>query len=190
MITVDNILVDEKIFTTKFSCDYEVCKGACCNKPVSGIELIGGALSDSDAAEILYHREDISLLCDKEDQPIVSKQPVFKFDGYFYTTLHRSKCALCNMEKGTCALKIAKNLKVADIDIPLSCQLYPILWQVDENKVDTLTIGDIFDDYCKYGYEKGERDNIYLIDFLKVPLIRGLGESFYSKLKEVQKRFI
>lgn len=38
--------------------------------------------------------------------------------------------------------------------------------------------------------QKGKRENIYLLDFLKIPLIRGLGEEFFSKLKEVQKDFL
>lgn len=189
MIKIDNILVDDKVFTTKFSCDYEKCKGACCNKPVPGVELLGGALSEYDAAEILLHRKDISLLCDKEDQDIVCDRPVSKFNNSFYTTLHKDKCVLCNMKKGTCALKIAKYLGVADIDIPLSCQLYPILWEVDTDDVESFTVGDIFSD-CKYGYAKGEKENTYLIDFLKVPIIRGLGENFYNKLKEEQAKRI
>ena len=189
MIKVDNVLVDDKMLTAKFSCDYEKCKGACCNKPVSGVGLLGGALSDCDAAAILYHRKELSLLCDKEEQAMTNDHPVSMFNGNFYTTLHDSKCVLCSMDKGTCVLKIAKKIGMSAIDIPLSCQLYPLLWEVDATGAETLTIGDIFED-CKYGYEKGEKDNVYLIDFLKIPIIRGFGTSFYDKLKKEQAKRI
>lgn len=188
MTKIDNILVEDTVFTAKFSCDYGKCKGACCNKPVPGVELFGGALSDYDAAEILYHRRAISLLCDKSNQVIAGERPVSKYEGGFYTTLHDSKCVLCSMDKGTCVLKLAKTSGVSDIGIPLSCQLYPLLWEIDGD-VETLNVGDIFDD-CKYGYEKGEREGTYLIDFLKEPIIRGLGEDFYRKLKEEQSKRI
>lgn len=62
-VEIDGIQVDSKIFRVKFCCDYEKCKGACCNQPLPGVELNGGALSDYDAAEILYHRRALSLYC-------------------------------------------------------------------------------------------------------------------------------
>lgn len=187
---IDGIQVDSKILTAKFCCDYEKCKGACCNQPLPGVELNGGALSDYDAAEILYHRKALSFLCDEEDRQVAMEQPVSKDDEAFYTTLKKDKCVFCSMQKGICVLKIAKDKKIADVDIPLSCQLYPILWEVYPT-YERLRIGDIFDEkYCIHGYEKGKRENIYLLDFLKVPLIRGLGEEFYSKLKDLQKDFL
>lgn len=190
MIKVKNILVDEKIFVAKFACDYEKCKGSCCYGK-SSEELWGGALSDYDAALIQYYRGDIRLLCDKEEQNTAFHKPVtLQEDGNFYTTLSKGKCVLCSKEKGGCVLKMANSLKIAPVDIPLSCNLYPIIWQVD-NGVDKLVISDLFDkDYCHSAYTKGERDNIYMIDFLKGALIRAFGEDFYDKLKEVQRDFL
>lgn len=186
-IEIEGIQVDSRILTAKFCCDYEKCKGACCNQPLQGVELNGGALSDYDAAEILLHRKALSFLCDEDDQQVAREYPVSKDRGEFYTTLHKSKCVFCSMQKGTCVLKTAKEKKIADIDIPLSCQLYPILWEVYPD-YERLVVGDVFDEYCILGYDKGKRENVFLIDFLRVPLIRGFGEKFYSMLKEVQKK--
>lgn len=184
---VDNIQVDHKIFTTKFCCDYEKCEGACCNQPI-GEELYGGALSDYDAAEILLHRKELSLLCDKDDQETVRENPVEKHGDTFFTTLHKEKCALCSMVKGTCVLQIAKH--ITGIGIPLSCQLYPIVWNVYPDH-EELILDDLFyKDYCVHAYAKGEEFDIFLLDFLKAPLIRGLGEDFFNKLKEIQKEFL
>lgn len=188
-IEVDGIQVDFRIFTAKFCCDYEKCKGACCNQPIPGIGLIGAAITDYYAAEILYHRGVLSLLCDEDDMQVALEQPVSKEGNAFYTTLKKDKCVFCSMKKETCVLKIAKDKKIANVDIPLSCQLYPILWEELPN-YERLRIGDTFDEYCVHGYEKGKRENVYLLDFLKAPLVRGLGEEFYSKLKDLQKDFI
>lgn len=188
-IEVDGIQIDSKIFTEKFCCDYEKCKGACCHHHIPDVELNGGALSDYDAAEILFHRKELSLLCDKDYQQIVEEQPVTKDRGNFYTTLKEEKCVFSSMCNGICALKIAKDKKIGDIDIPLSCQLYPIVWEVYPT-YECLRVENIYDEICVCGYEKGKRENVFLLDFMKAPLIRGLGEEFYSKLKTLRRDFL
>ena len=147
-VEIDGIQIDSKIFTAKFCCDYEKCKGACCYQHIPGVELNGGALSDYDAAEILYHRRALSLLCDKDDQQVALEQPVSKDGGNFYTTLRKEKCVFSSMCKGTCVLKIAKDNKIADIDIPLSCQLYPIVWEVYPT-YERLRVENIYDEILK-----------------------------------------
>ena len=181
---VCGVQVDLRVFTAKFCCDYEKCKGACCNEPIQGVELNGGGLSEREAAEILFHRDEIAALCVESDRPIVHNQPVSKDNGEFFTTLIKDRCVLCDMNKG-CVLKIA-NKSIPDIDIPISCQLYPIVWETTD-KSEVLKIEDTFDEYCQWGYKKGEADNVSIIDFLKVPLIRSFGEQFFYKLKTIQR---
>lgn len=186
---IDGIKVQNKIFTAKFACDYGVCKGSCCYASVPDMELNGGALSDYDAAEILYRRKEISELCDDEDKEIIVNEPVQKLQDEFFTTMNKDKCVFSCMKLGGCALKVAKQKGIIDTGIPLSCQLYPLLWEVRKSD-ERLVIGDIFGDFCKCGYEKGEREGIYMIDFLKNAIVRGFGEAFYDKLKEVQQDFL
>ena len=186
---IDGIEVENKVLTAKFACDYDVCKGCCCHKPLPGVELNGGALSDYDAAEILLKRKELSELCDDEDKEIVADRPVVKYAGDFYTTICRDKCVLSSMKFGGCILKLAEKKKVTDIGIPLSCQLYPLLWEVRDSG-ESLVIGNVFGKWCDCGYEKGEREDIYIIDFLKDAIIRGFGEKFYHKLKEAQKKLL
>lgn len=189
-VEIDGLRVDHKVLTAKFSCDYEKCKGACCNKPIPDVELNGAILSDYEAADILYHRKNLASLCDDAVRIIVLANPVTKIEGNFFTSLSKDKCVLCSMQRGGCVIKIAKQHKIADIDLPLSCQLYPIFWEVHPT-YERIFVEDIYEkDYCVHGYEKGERDNVYLIDFLKEPLIRAFGEEFYSKLKQKQKELI
>lgn len=188
-IIVNNIQVDIRILTAKFSCDYEKCKGACCYQPVEGVEMTGGELLDYEASDILYHRKDIAPLCDEEDRKLVAEQPVEKFLGKYYTTLQKDKCVLCSFSKSTCILKALKG-KISGLDIPLHCQLYPILWVYCDD-YERLELGDIFDkNYCVHAYEKGKREDVYLIDFLKNAIIRGFGIDFFNGLKEKQKLYI
>lgn len=187
---INGVLVENKIFTTKFCCDYESCKGACCNKPVEGVELLGGYLSPDEAAEILYSRNRLSVLVEDADEQLVKDYPVQKVDGEFYTSCRGDKCLFCHMGFGTCVLKEARKLKAADIDIPYSCNLYPLIHE-ESNGKQLLKLGHTFDkDYCKSAYEKGKRENVYLIDFLKDAIIRGFGEAFWNSLKEVQQDYL
>lgn len=185
-IEINGVKVESRILTTKFACDYEVCRGCCCHKPLPGVALNGGALSDYDAAEILLKRKELSELCDDEDKDIVADRPVSKYDGDFYTTICKDKCVLSSMKLGGCVLKLSEQRKVTDIGIPLSCQLYPLLWEV-RGSDDYLVLGNVFGDWCDCGYKRGEREETYIIDFLKDAIVRGFGEEFYSKLKEAQK---
>ena len=186
---IDGVQVDSKIFTSMFCCDYLVCKGACCHQPMPDEDLTGGELLDSEASDILFYRKDLAQLCERGDALVVEQTPVAKYGGTFYTNLRKDKCVFCNMEAGTCVLKIAKERGMDALDIPISCQLYPILWE--ETTTHTrLSIGDTFDSYCKTAYEKGKREKVFLLDFLRIPLIRAFGEDFYDKLKAVQQEFI
>lgn len=187
---IDGVLVENKIFTTKFACDYETCKGACCNKSTED-EMLGGYLSPDEAAEILYSRNKLAALVEDSDEELVKNTPVQKFDGEFYTTLKEQKCVFCHMGFGLCVLKEAKKLKAADVTIPYSCELYPLI-HTEKDGVQQLTLGKTFDKdgFCKSSYEKGKREGIYIIDFLKVPIIRGFGENFWSMLKDAQKDWI
>lgn len=186
--TVNKLNVDNRLFTAKFCCDYEKCKGACCYQPLSDTELNGGQLSDYEAADILFYRKQLSSLCEEECQQMTLEQPVSKDGDTFYTTLQKERCVFCDLKKGICVLKIAKK-SIPSIDIPLSCQLYPLIWSAFPS-YEQLQIGDIYDEYCVHGYEKGEIENIFMLDFLRPPLVRAFGEDFFLKLKRLQKKFL
>lgn len=55
--------VSEDVFTTEFSCDYDVCKGACCYSPLpsgSKVHAVGGGLTKDEYAEVLDRKKDIA----------------------------------------------------------------------------------------------------------------------------------
>lgn len=186
---IEGVKVENKIFTAKFICDYEVCKGYCCNGAVSDVELNGGFLSDYEAAEIQYKRKEIMQFCDKSDRGIIEDSPVQKYGNEFFTSLNQDRCVFSCTRVGGCALKVTKEKGITDVGIPLSCHLYPLSWEVRDSE-DYLILDDVFGDACKCGYEKGKREGVYLIDFLKDAIIRAFGEKFYTELKEVQQDYL
>lgn len=184
---VGKVIIDNRIFTAKFCCDYEKCHGACCNEPTDE-ELLGCDLSDYEAAMVLFHRKAVAEFCSEKDKELVREAPLEITNGTFYTRLDGDRCVLCNMDERTCALKkLHEHIK--EVDIPLSCHLYPILWTIDVAGMDRFVLGDVFPDWCKWGFEKGEREGVFLLDFLKEPLNR-VYNGFYNDLKDEQRRFI
>lgn len=188
-IDVFDVAVEDIVFKAKFACDYDVCHGACCCMPAPSEELIGGLLTDYEAAEILHNRKELSELCDKPCKELVAEKPVEKYNGNFYTTLRCEKCVFSSNVMCGCVLKSPEAKKLTDIGIPHSCQLYPLVFEA-HNEKKTLVLGDIFDSWCSCGYIKGSKEGIYLIDFLKDAIIRFFGKPFYDALKEKQKDFI
>lgn len=188
-------MVATEILTAKLSCDYEKCKGACCNASSAddpNLELVGGYLSDYEAAEIVIHRKELASLCDHDVTKEVLEHPVIDDGNAFYTSLKgkNGKCLLCSLEKGTCVLKLAHK-KNPNINIPISCQLYPILWTTDENDTEWVKLGHTFDArFCHFAYEKGKAENVYLIDFLEDAIKRSFGEKFFTALKWEQQYYI
>lgn len=191
-INVNGTLVEEAIFKTKFSCNYLDCHGACCNAPLDE-ELEGGELTEKEALELYRKRKKLAQFCDEDCRDLVEKSPTYTLAGYFYTRLLGDKCVFCNTKSETCALKLAHSQKVTTFDIPRSCGLYPLnyyekTYQRKPQKVIELL--HTFDRYCVSSYEKGERENITLVEFMKPILIRIFGKEFYDALWQVQQRYL
>ena len=191
-IDVAGILVEEVIFKTRFSCNYEDCHGACCNAPLDA-PTDGGLLSPKEAAELRGRRSKLSEFCDEDCAAIVNGEPVYSEGGCLFTKLLGDKCVLCNTKEGSCAVKLANAQGVVSFDIPQSCGLYPlnirsVSYRGRPRKL--LELLHLFDRYCVSSYEKGERENVLLIEFMQPILVRVFGEKFYDKLWEVQRRYL
>ncbi len=80
-----------------------------------------------------------------------------------------------------CAIEKAYNKNEVDFPKPVSCHLFPI--RVSEFGGPILK----FEEYseCKPALEKGERENVNVLDFLKDSIVRHYGKQFYTKLQEV-----
>lgn len=163
-----------------FCCDYDKCKGYCCWGDSSEY-IYGGSLSRYEALNIRKYRDDIAKLTKQENRPLVYSKPVVQ-TGRFYNTRLNSKmeCIFCN---DGCVLK---NMKDSfPLDIPVSCELYPIIAEKDNGVLYLKLDKDGFD-ICSTGYENGKIKNILLTDFLKRPLVRLAGEKFYSMIQDAR----
>ncbi|MBP5713900.1 MAG: DUF3109 family protein [Prevotella sp.] len=190
IIQVGDVLLSSEILTEKFCCDLSVCKGQCCVEGVAGAPV-----TMEEIAEIEDCLDEVWGDLSASAQSVIDKQGVAYTDqeGDLVTSIVRGKdcvftfyddlegihdCCLCALEK---AFRAGKTRFCK----PVSCALYPIrVKKIGEN-----LIGLNYNrwDVCKAAIEKGKALNLPLYQFLKDPLIRRFGETWYRELLEVTK---
>ena len=195
---IDDVVVDREIFTVKFVCDIAKCHGICCYAPDD--EVVGPPLTGEEAKNIRGHKGFIAEFgIPTEDwhdatkrKSLARTKPITKWNRRlpYRLRLHGYTCIFCS-SKG-CVLKDFNRrfpIVKVPIDEPVSCSLYPIAEGTDATgTIPFIYVEHYYDErYCKCGYAKGKRENVYLIDFLREPLIRRFGEAFYEHLKQIQK---
>jgi len=117
----------------------------------------------------------------------VEESGTFDYDmeGAFVTPLLSDEaCAFVYYDEGIAKCAIEKAFLNGEIDFqkPISCHLYPIrIIQLPDYEALNYHRWGVCDPAC----HKGKQINLPLYKFLKEPLIRKYGESWYSELLKV-----
>ncbi|MDD2984403.1 MAG: DUF3109 family protein [Crocinitomicaceae bacterium] len=183
MIEIDDKVISLEIFSKKFVCDLNACKGACCIEGDSGAPIT--------AEEVSVLEEDLEKIkpfMRPEGIAAVEETGVFymDWDNEMVTTLVNEKeCAFVFFdEKGItkCAIEQAHKAGVTDFKKPISCHLYPIR-TAKFPEFEALNYNEW--SICSPACTLGEALSVKVYQFLKEPLIRAYGEAFYKELEEV-----
>ena len=186
ILQVGSVLVSPDIFTEKFCCDLDKCKGQCCVEGDAGapvtLDEIGGI---EDSLDTVW--TDMSASA----QAIVDKQGVAYVDqeGDLVTSIVNGKdCVFTCYESGCClcALERAYRAKKTDFVKPISCALYPI--RVKDFNNGTVGINYNRWDVCKDAVVKGKELNLPIYKFLEGPLTRRFGAEWYKELCDVAEQ--
>lgn len=185
IVAIDDKLISTEIFERKFVCDLNACKGACC------VEGDQGAPLTKEEAKIM---EDIlpavKPYMRKEGIEAVEKDGVYYIDPWNEpagTLVNEKECAFVYFDENEiakCAIEKAYLEGKTDWKKPVSCHLYPIrVKKIGED----LALN--YDEWhiCKPACECGSKLDVPVYRFLKDPLIRAFGESFYSDLEEIDQ---
>ncbi len=189
MVEIQDTLVSLDLFREQFCCDLAACKGACC------VEGDAGAPVDMD--EIPALEEAAELLHDEltpEAQEVIDAEGVvyIDHDGQFVTSIVNDRdCvfAVKNADGTTlCAIDRAFREGRTEIEKPISCALYPIRL----SEVGGMTAVNYHRwDICRCACELGKKRALPLYQFLREPLIRAFGQSWYDECclvaQELQK---
>ena len=182
MIQIDDKLVSLNVFERKFVCDLSACKGACC---VEGD--VGAPLEDEEAQKLEEIYEDVKPFLRPEGVEAIEEQGKYTrddFDEEYVTPLVNNKeCAYVTFDHdGTakCGIEQAYRAGKTNFLKPISCHLYPI--RVKEYSQFTAVNYDEWE-ICKPACECGSQLNVPVYKFLKEPLIRKFGESWFNDLE-------
>lgn len=168
MLMVGDVIVHTDIVTEYFCCNIEKCQGRCCEEGDAGAPVT--------LDEIAYIENQLDFIwpnLNAQAQTVIDKQGVAYTDpeGEMVTSIIGS-CDCCFRGPEGCLLA----------QRPISCHLYPIR----EKKMGSLTgINYHRWDICKDAVELGRERGIRVYQFLKEPLVRRFGETWYKELEQV-----
>ena len=180
IIQVGDVLLSSEILTEKFCCDLSVCKGECCVEGDAGApvtldevaaieECLDTVWNDlSASAQAVIDKQGVAYVDNEADlvtSIVGGKDCVF--------TCHHDGCCYCAIDKAYREGRCTHNK-------PLSCHLYPIRLKKmgDYTAVNYHQWG-----ICQPALALGKKLNLPLYKFLKEPLIRAFGQSWYDELE-------
>ena len=176
MIEIRQTIIDDIIPQIKFACHVSVCKGACCT-------LAGGTgapLLDNEIEQIERAFPIIKSSLPKEHLEAIMQFGLYEGKPGSYTTMcfNNHACVFVLYEEGIarCAFEKAFGEGKIKWKKPISCHLFPI--RVSRSMPERLRYERIAE--CNLALDRGEKEKIFLINFLKEPLIRTFGLEWYE----------
>lgn len=183
IIQVGDVLVSPDIFTEKFCCDLEACKGVCCVVGDAGAPVtMDETLAIEDAVDTVWDELSASA------QAVLDRQGVAYTDeeGDLVTSIVGGRdCVFTCYDKGCClcALERAYRQGKTSFVKPISCALYPLR----EKQFGPNLYGLNYHKWriCAAARQKGKELDLPLYRFLAKPLTRRFGKAWYEELCNV-----
>ncbi|MGE5401768.1 MAG: DUF3109 family protein [Ignavibacteriales bacterium] len=183
VIQIDDILVRKEVVETRFACDLNKCKGACCTME----SQFGAPLKKEEIEEIdKILPIVVEYLPEKHRRAIEKKGFWEEKDGELLTrSINDRACVFVYFEGdiAKCAIEKAyKDGKVGFIK-PISCHLFPI--RVSRFGGDVLRYERIHE--CEPALENGAKLNVTVANFCKDSLLRLYGSEWFKNLSIVRR---
>lgn len=184
MIQIGDTIVSEELLGKKFVCDLNACKGACC------VEGDAGAPLETDELEELENVFEIvkPYLNQKNIDALEEDLYTVDIDGEYVTQLVDGKeCAFVFYDENEmlkCSIEQAFIEGKTSFKKPISCHLFPVRTKTYKDfTAVNYSYWQICDDACVLGEKLG----VKTYQFLKEPLIRKFGLSWFNELELVDK---
>ncbi len=182
IIDIDGVLVSSDIFTERFCCDLDACKGECCVEGDAGAPVTMDEVAGiEDALETVWPSLTASA------QAVIDRQGVAYTDeeGDLVTSIVGGKdCVFTCHEGGCCFCALEKAYRAGRIRFckPVSCALYPIR----EVALGNGTVGLNYHRWnvCRAAVAKGRELDLPVYKFLKEPLTRRFGAEWYAMVED------
>lgn len=181
MFEIQQTIVDDPIPSIKFACDISACKGACCTLAGG----LGAPLLNEEIVELERSFPIVKSTLPAEHLETIAQYGFYegKPDSYTTKCCNNQACVFVTYEDGIARCAIEKAFMDGKIEWrkPLSCHLFPI--RVDHEITERLRYERIAE--CNSALCRGEHEQIYLSNFLKDPLLRAFGFSWYRDFQLV-----
>jgi len=184
MIAIENVLVSDQIISEEFVCDLNACKGACC---VDGDA--GAPLQKSELKKIDEVYDAVEPYLNHESKTELARQGRYVYDREFgwVTPAINSKICVYGVRDKNGIVKCGIEQAYMDGKIswkkPISCHLFPVIITKSRNGSTEYANYEPREDNCKTACAFGKKLKVPVYQFLKEPLIRKFGQSFYDALE-------
>jgi hypothetical protein len=183
MFEVQDTILSEDIATASFACDLPKCKGACC--------VVGDAGAPVSEEEIPKLKKAYQLLgyeLHSHARQVVETKGLIQESssgGKRISCRDNEECVFVlygDDDVAYCAIQKAFLEGQIDWEKPVSCHLYPIrLKKIADFEYANF---EYVDELCSVACAKGEKEGIYLSDFLEKALVRRYDEEWYAEFSE------
>lgn len=188
MIAIDHVLVSDQVVSEQFVCDLHKCKGACCVDGDAGAPLDKEELKKIDEvfdAVIPYLNKESITEIDKQGRYVYDKEfgwvtPTIKSKICVYGIKDADGIVKCGIEQAYLDGKVKWKK-------PISCHLFPVIVKKSKNSAAEYANYEPREDNCKAACALGKKLKVPVYQFLKEPLIRKFGQSFYDALDATAK---
>lgn len=180
MLQIQDTLISLDLIESNFCCNLSHCRGICCVEGDSGAPVELEEVAELENA-LPHVWEDLA----EEAKAIIEKQGVVYADtsGELVTSIvHGKDCVFtCYNADGTCLCAIEKAWREGKIAFmkPVSCHLYPV--RVKKYK-DFTAVNYHEWSICSGARLYGQQLGLPIYQFLKDPLIRKFGQTWYDEL--------
>ena len=185
LVEIGNKIVSTDIFSEQFTCDLNKCKGACCVKGNGGAPL-----NENEVDKIQNNIEKIKPYMSKSGIETVNREGVYYLDEEDTPAtklIDKKECCFgyCDEDEiAKCSIETAYKAGDINFNKPESCHLYPIRTkEFNEFTAINYETWDICSPACSLG--KSLKVPVY--QFLKEPIIRVFGSSFFEELTKVDQ---
>ena len=185
LVEIGDKIISTEIFSKEFVCDLSKCKGACC------VEGSGGApLKDKEVVQLTKNLDKIKPYMSDKGISIVDEKGVFHLDeddSPATNLIHKKECCFVYFDESNtakCAIETSYQDGKIDFNKPVSCHLYPIRTK-DFNEFTAINYESW--DICNPACALGQSLKIPVYKFLKDPIIREFGSTFFEELVKIDK---
>jgi hypothetical protein len=178
---IDGVLVSNEVINTKFTCNLEACKGACCTMKSE----FGAPLTSQEIVIIDDYLPKIEDYLPKKSIDEIRKNGFWekKQDELMTRSHGDTDCVFVYYEGDVAKCSIEKAFNEGKIDFikPISCHLFPI--RITNFGGDVMRYEKYED--CKPALQLGEETGLSISEFCEKSIKRAYNSNFYSKIENL-----